>query len=49
MRSQLAAMERQQIEEALAVEKGNKTRAAKRLGISRRTLLYKLAKYDLDR
>ena len=37
----------EQIEAALAAENGNQTRAAKRLGISRRALLYKIAKYGL--
>ena len=47
MREQLAEMERKAIEEALDAESGNQTRAAKRLGISRRALQYKLGKYDL--
>ena len=37
------------IEEALEAEDGNQTRAARRLGISRRALLYKLDKYGLKR
>jgi DNA-binding NtrC family response regulator len=32
---------------ALAAEGGNRTRAAKRLGLSRRALLYKILKYGL--
>jgi DNA-binding NtrC family response regulator len=47
MREQLAGMELKAIEEALAAEGGNQTRAAKRLGISRRALIYKLEKYGL--
>ena len=31
----------------MAAEKGNQTRAAPRLGISRRALIYKLEKYGL--
>jgi transcriptional regulator with PAS, ATPase and Fis domain len=45
MRSELEAIERQRIVAALEAEGGNQTRAAKRLGISRRALLYKLQKY----
>ncbi len=40
----VAALERGLIAEALAAEDGNQTRAAARLGISERTLRYKLAK-----
>jgi DNA-binding NtrC family response regulator len=47
MRDQLAELERRRIEEAMAAEQGNQTRAAKRLGISRRALIYKLEKYGL--
>jgi two-component system NtrC family response regulator len=42
--ARVAALERAAIEEALAAEEGNQTRAAKRLGISERALRYKLAK-----
>jgi DNA-binding NtrC family response regulator len=42
-------MERRGIEAALASCNGNRTHAAKRLGISRRALLYKLHKYGLAR
>jgi transcriptional regulator with PAS, ATPase and Fis domain len=49
MRGQVADIERRAIEDALAAEDGNQTRAARRLGISRRALLYKLDKYDLKR
>jgi two-component system response regulator AtoC len=47
IKEQLADLEQRRIEEALAAEKGNQTRAAKRLGISRRALIYKLEKYGL--
>ncbi len=40
-------LERDHIEKALSAESGNQTRAAVRLGISRRTLIYKLRKYGL--
>ncbi|MGZ3443937.1 MAG: helix-turn-helix domain-containing protein [Polyangia bacterium] len=33
----------------MAAEGGNQTRAAKRLGLSRRALIYKLEKYGLKR
>jgi transcriptional regulator with PAS, ATPase and Fis domain len=49
MRARLEELERSSIEEALKAEGGNQTRAAKRLGISRRALIYKLTKYDLRR
>lgn len=39
------ALERRMIESALAVEKGNQSRAAERLGVSERTLRYKLGKW----
>ncbi len=44
----LDALERGDIVAALRAEDGNRTRAAKRLGISRRALQYKLTKYDID-
>jgi transcriptional regulator with PAS, ATPase and Fis domain len=44
----LADLERAAIVEALELEANNRTRAAKRLGISRRGLLYKLKKFGLD-
>jgi pSer/pThr/pTyr-binding forkhead associated (FHA) protein len=47
MRTQLDDAERQAIAAAMMVEKGNQTRAARRLGISRRNLVYKLTKYAL--
>ena len=43
--ARIATLERQAIEEALASENGNQTRAATRLGISERALRYKRAKY----
>jgi transcriptional regulator with PAS, ATPase and Fis domain len=49
MRSQIADMERKAITEALDAEDGNQTRAARRLGISRRALLYKLERLGLKR
>ncbi|NRA32937.1 MAG: sigma 54-interacting transcriptional regulator [Polyangiaceae bacterium] len=49
MRNRLESIERKTIEEALQAEKGNQTRAAKRLGLSRRALIYKLDKYGLKR
>jgi DNA-binding NtrC family response regulator len=45
MRERLANLERTRIEEALAAEDGNQTRAAQRLGMPRRTLVHKLARY----
>jgi DNA-binding NtrC family response regulator len=48
MRSQIDELERRTIEEALAAENGNRTYAARRLGVSRRALLYKLSKYGLS-
>jgi DNA-binding NtrC family response regulator len=41
----LVKIERDAIEEALTAEGGNQTRAAARLGMPRRTLVYKLAQY----
>jgi DNA-binding NtrC family response regulator/pSer/pThr/pTyr-binding forkhead associated (FHA) protein len=49
MKGQLEAMERKTIEDALDAENGNRTRAARRLGISRRALIYKIGKYGIDR
>ena len=40
-------MERAELIAALAAEGGNRTRAAKRLEMSRRALIYKIAKYGL--
>jgi DNA-binding NtrC family response regulator len=47
IKDQVAELELRAIEAALAAEKGNQTRAARRLGISRRALIYKLEKYHL--
>jgi DNA-binding NtrC family response regulator len=47
MPEQLAEMEKRSIEDALDAEKGNQTRAARRLGITRRALLYKLEKFGM--
>jgi DNA-binding NtrC family response regulator len=41
--------ERQQIRETLAQCGGNQTRAAKRLGMSRNTLIARIEKYGLAR
>ena len=45
LRERRADAERQAIEEALAAEGGNQTRAAVRLGMPRRTLVHKLTQY----
>jgi len=47
VRGQLAEVERAAIVAALDAEGGNQTRAARRLGLSRRALIYKLEKYGL--
>ncbi len=47
MKARVESAELRAVEEALAAENGNQTRAARRLGISRRTLIYKLEKYQL--
>ena len=47
LRALLAEVEREAIARALAASKGNRTRAAERLGISRRTLFEKIREYDL--
>jgi two-component system response regulator AtoC len=49
MRDQLDELEQRNIVAALAAEHGNQTRAAKRLGISRRALIYKMAKHELGK
>ena len=46
--ARVAALERRAIEEALATEGGNQSRAAERLGISERALRYKRAKFRDD-
>ena len=45
VRDKMAEVERRAIEEALAAEGGNQTRAAARLGLPRRTLVHKLTQY----
>jgi transcriptional regulator with GAF, ATPase, and Fis domain len=47
MREQIAEVERAAIVAALEACGGNQTRAAERLGLSRRALIYKLEKYGL--
>ena len=47
IRDRLTEIERAAIEAALLAEEGNQTRAAKRLGISRRALVYKLTRFGL--
>jgi two-component system, NtrC family, response regulator AtoC len=47
VRGQLAEVERAAIVAALEAETGNQTRAARRLGLSRRALIYKMEKYGL--
>jgi DNA-binding NtrC family response regulator/pSer/pThr/pTyr-binding forkhead associated (FHA) protein len=47
MRGHLAEVERAAIIAALDSEDGNQTRAARRLGLSRRALIYKMEKYGL--
>ena len=47
VRGQLAEVERAAIVAALEAEHDNQTRAARRLGLSRRALIYKMEKYGL--
>jgi len=47
IRETIADVEKQSIVKALEAEGGNQTRAAKRLGISRRSLIYKMEKHGL--
>ncbi len=47
IRGRVESLERAELVSALAAEGGNRTRAAKRLGLSRRALLYKIIKYGL--
>jgi DNA-binding NtrC family response regulator len=49
VRDQIAAIERKAVEDALASEKGNQTRAATRLGLTRRALIYRMEKYRIAR
>jgi DNA-binding NtrC family response regulator len=44
----VGCLERRMIEEALTAERGNKTRAADRLGITRKTLAAKMSQFRLD-
>jgi DNA-binding NtrC family response regulator len=48
MREQVDELEKKSLVRALAETSGNRTHAARKLGISRRALLYKLKKYDLE-
>jgi two-component system response regulator AtoC len=47
LKPQVAALERTVIEQALAEAGGNRRRAAKALGVSLRTLFYKIQRYEL--
>ncbi len=47
LRVEVASVERQSIEAALEAESGSRKRAAERLGISCRALLYKISKYGI--
>ncbi len=47
IRGRVENLERAELVAALAAEGGNRTRAARRLGLSRRALLYKILKYGL--
>lgn len=49
VKDKLAQIERASIVKALDDENGNQTRAAKRLGMSRRALIYKMGKYEIKR
>jgi DNA-binding NtrC family response regulator len=49
VRTELEGVERERIVAALAEEGQNRTYAARRLGMSRRALLYKIVKYGLGR
>jgi len=49
LRDEVAALERSRIIEALAACGGNQTKAAAMLGIPRRTLVLRLAEYDIPR
>jgi len=48
VKKELADLERERIERAIGDEGGNQTRAAARLGMSRRTLVYKLARWKRE-
>ncbi|HVY26481.1 MAG TPA: sigma 54-interacting transcriptional regulator [Polyangiaceae bacterium] len=47
VKAAMSKLERETIAEALRAEQGNRTRAARRIGISLRSLLYKIDKYKL--
>jgi transcriptional regulator of acetoin/glycerol metabolism len=47
VKERVADAEKKAILEALAKTKGNRTHAAELLGVSRRTLVYKLARYAI--
>ncbi|MBS1123130.1 MAG: sigma54 specific transcriptional regulator, Fis family [Deltaproteobacteria bacterium] len=47
VREQVAEVEKATIQAALEAEDHNQTRAARRIGLSRRTLIYKMEKYGL--
>jgi DNA-binding NtrC family response regulator len=47
--ARLDEIERQELAAAMTAEGGNQTRAARRLGISRRALIHKLDKFSLSR
>jgi DNA-binding NtrC family response regulator len=49
IREELSAFEKKRILDALEKCRGNQTKAARVLGISRRTLVSRLAEYDLPR
>jgi len=49
LRGKMEEFERAQIVEALAKTRGNQTRAAKLLGIARRTLIKKIIRYGIER
>jgi len=49
LKGKLEEFERAQILEALAKTSGNQTRAAKLLGIARRTLIKKMVRYEIER
>ncbi|HMV68907.1 MAG TPA: helix-turn-helix domain-containing protein, partial [Myxococcota bacterium] len=47
LEAQVERLERRAITNALALEGGNRSRAARRLGLSRQGLLNKIARYEL--
>jgi DNA-binding NtrC family response regulator len=44
----VASMETRMINEALRLSRGNQTRAAERLGLTKRTMQYKIRQYQID-